>query len=184
MIPDLILRSGTPDDAAVLSLFATRTFRDAFESEVPPDAMARYLAESFAVERVRAELADHAAAFILATDQGNALLGYAKLYFGSPLPEVRGTNPVKLWRLYTEKERQNRGIGGWLLARAVTVAGERGGETLWLTVNKGNTGAVRFYERNGFVTTGYTTFDLGGELHHDFVMEKPIGGGRPRSSSL
>lgn len=168
------VRLATLTDAPVLSPFAARTFREAFGANAPPDAMESYLAQSFPEEVVRRELGDPAAVFLLAEMPDATIAGYLKLFFGDPLPGVRGTNPVKLWRLYTASEFQGRGVGTLLLTHGVGVTRERGGQTLWLTVNTGNTGAVRFYERHGFTQTGFTTFDLGGALQTDFLMEREI----------
>ena len=191
----IAIRFATPADAPVLSAFAARTFREAFAPMVAPDAMETYLAQSFPEASVRTELADPRSVFVIATTDAGEWAGYAKLFFGgdgcppvgcAPLcppdcppapPAVRqlpSSNRVKLWRLYTAREHQGRGVGAALLERAARVARDRGGATLWLTVNTGNTGAVRFYERHGFVRTGFTSFNLGGEVQHDFLMERSL----------
>ncbi|MBC7807489.1 MAG: GNAT family N-acetyltransferase [Akkermansiaceae bacterium] len=121
---------------------------------------------------------------MLAVDPGGVFGGYCNLHLGSrpvraPPPKSGGLPgrpgmPVKLWRLYTAREWQGRGVGALLLEHAATVARERGGSVFWLTVNTENTGAVRFYTRNGFVRTGFASFDLGGEIQRDFVMERVL----------
>lgn len=176
MVSDLTVRPATMADTTVLSLFATRTFREAFSHTVPPDAMAQYLHDSFHEAQVATELADPDTVFLLATDGSGNFAGYSKVYFGSTPPgSVTSEIPVKLWRLYTAREWQGQSVGALLLEHAVKIASERGGNSLWLTVNTNNTGALRFYERNGFVKVGFTEFNLGGELQRDFVMERRLG---------
>jgi ribosomal protein S18 acetylase RimI-like enzyme len=163
--------------------------------------MAKYLQDSFPEERVAAETVDPDTVFLIVTTDMGELAGYCKLYFRGSPPTSGGEDPtesspggrepspsapslgsvpypripVKLWRLYTAREWQSRGVGMLLLQHAVAIARKRGGTSLWLTVNKENTGAVRFYERNGFRQIGFTDFDLGGEVHRDFVMEMELG---------
>ena len=171
MASALNVRPATPADVRLLSEFAARTFREAFSHMVPPDAMAQYLDESFSEERVAAGIADPDTVFLVATDSSGAWAGYCKLHFGAgERPKI----PVKLWRLYTAREWQGLGVGAQLLEYAAMIARKRHGDSLWLTVNTGNTGAVRFYERNGFVRTGFTMFNLGGEIQRDFVMERRL----------
>jgi ribosomal protein S18 acetylase RimI-like enzyme len=168
-----LVRVAQPSDAPNLATLARRTFYEAFASTVAEDSMQKYLVSSFAPEQVASEIADPDTVFLLADSDG-VLLGYSKLHFGAPMPEVQGTSPVKLWRLYTLATNQSTGVGKALVTASVTHATTRGGKTLWLTVNNGNHRAIAFYERNGFVTTGETTFDLGGETHYDFLMEKAM----------
>ena len=193
MDPELTIRPATSRDTAALSAFAARTFREAFGHMVPPDAMAQYLHDSFAEARVAAEIADPDTVFLIITDGSGEFAGYGNLHFGStlPIPSPPGIQrvpggeapddrperpriPVKLWRLYTAREWQGRGVGVQLLEYAAMIARKRHGSLLWLTVNTGNTGAVRFYERNGFIHAGFTTFDLGGDIQNDFVMVRQL----------
>ncbi len=198
MDPELTIRPATSRDTAALSAFAARTFREAFEHMVPPAAMAHYLHDSFDEARVAAEIADPDTIFLVATDDSGAFAGYCKLHFGTSPPGTRRVPggevpddqperpriPVKLWRLYTAREWQGRGVGVQLLECAAMIGSKRHGELLWLTVNTGNTGAVRFYERNGFIHAGFTTFDLGGDIQRDFVMVRELPTVRDRHSSV
>lgn len=176
------VRVATDSDAPVLSQFAARVFREAFGAKVSPEAMDAYLADSFPEATVRRELSDPQTVFLFAETPDGTLTGYGKLFFGGVLPGVRGANPVKLWRLYTASEYQGQGVGATLLVHLVETARKRGAQTLWLTVNTGNAGAVRFYERHGFAPTGCTTFDLGGALQTDYLMERSLTPLPPLSS--
>lgn len=173
-VREIHIQRADEGDAPALSRLAVRTFYEAFGAVVPPDAMAAYLSAAFSEPQTRAELADPDTVFLLAADGNGMLLGYAKAYFGAVTVPVAGVAPVKLWRLYTVSEAQGRGVGAALLTQAVEVVRERGGATLYLTVNQGNTGAIRFYERHGFGTTGTTQFQIATETHHDFVMERAL----------
>jgi ribosomal protein S18 acetylase RimI-like enzyme len=166
----MTIRQAAPADAPLLSKLARRTFQDAFGHLIPVDAMQEYLGESFDLHRVALELEDPYSLFLL-TEEGSEAIGYAKLYWGSTDTPVAGTNPIKLWRLYSASEYIGKGVGAALMSECIGVARTRGYQTLWLTVNIGNTRAIAFYERFGFVITGKSGFLLGGIPQQDHVME-------------
>jgi len=61
-----------------------------------------------------------------------------------------------------------------LMGAAVEDARSMGGTRLLLGVNGGNEPALRFYARNGFVTVGTRTFQVGGQECSDLVLGKAI----------
>ena len=91
------IRTATPDDADQLATLATRTFRDTFAADNSAADMKAYVRDSFSLERVQAELADHANTFVLAFANGEEQpSGYAKLRTGTANPSVTGPDPVEL----------------------------------------------------------------------------------------
>ena len=44
----------------------------------------------------------------------------------------------------------------------------------WLGVWKQNTGAIRFYERHGYVIFGEHNFQLGDDIQQDYLMKLEI----------
>jgi len=167
------LRLATAEDAALLAELGHRTFLDAFRESVAREDMEMYLSEAFTESKMAEELSDPAALFILAF-LDEASVGYAKLHFGPAHASVTGEAPVKLWRMYSDARWYGRGIGGALMEEAVRLTGERGGRTLWLTVNIHNARAIAFYRKWGFEVVGTATFALGHALHTDHVMARPV----------
>jgi hypothetical protein len=100
------IRAALLADAEPLAALAERTFRDTFAGDNSTDDMNAYVRDSFALDRVRAELADDANTFLLAFIDGEAQpSGYAKLRNGSTDPSVKGPDPVELQRLLRRSER-------------------------------------------------------------------------------
>lgn len=60
---------------------------------------------------------------------------------------------VSMW---TSPEHRQTGVGRRLVEAVIDWARVRGARTMRLTVVSGNEGAIRFYERLGFVKTGRT----------------------------
>lgn len=168
------IRPATPDDTELMSELGRHTFLEAFRDTVSPNDMTAYLADAFSPSQVAADLADPSSLFLIAfVDHTPA--GYSRLYFGGDFPpSVTGPNPVKLWRLYADPTVYGRGIGAALMQESLHTARERGGETLWLTVNIHNARAIAFYAKFGFTIVGDALFRLGNDIHNDYVMARPL----------
>jgi ribosomal protein S18 acetylase RimI-like enzyme len=70
---------------------------------------------------------------------------------------------------------QRRGIGAALLREIEDWARARQVRRLWLQVNRGNTQAIRAYEKYGFRIVESRVFDIGGGfVMDDHVMEKRL----------
>jgi GNAT superfamily N-acetyltransferase len=167
--------AATVEDAPLLAELGARTFRDAFAADNSAEDMERYLAENFTVEKVRGELADPRAQFLIARDGDGAAVGYAKLLAGEAEPCVTSPAPVELVRLYAVKERHGRGVGAVLMGACLRTAAAMGGKTLWLGVWEHNHRARAFYERWGFRAVGSHVFVLGDDRQTDIIMERPAG---------
>ena len=186
------MRVATPDDADALAAFAARTFTATYArggsgavATSAPEDVAAYVSASFTPDRMHAELADPAlvtfiaAAVALPTDATppGAWAGYAQLRLSPPAgtpvpPPCAGPHPRELARLYVDHAWQGRGVADRLVDAVVARAqGEPGGaDPLWLAVYQANARAVAFYRRRNFVVAGTTTFTMGAERQHDWLM--------------
>ena len=75
-------------------------------------------------------------------------------------------------------DHQNQGLGEKLLAKVIDIARQRSFPFLWLGVWEKNQGAVRFYERHGFVHAAYHPFKLGDEDQTDWIMKLELASDR------
>lgn len=171
----LVTRPAGPADAELLADLALRTFNDAFAGHPlnRPEDMAAYTAEAFAPDRLRAELADTAAVYLLA-EVGGEPVGYAKLAFGPAEPGVTGERPAELCRLYAEQRHLGRGVGPALMAECLAEAAGRGCDVIWLGVWEHNPRAQNFYRKWGFVEVGSHVFQLGTDAQTDLLMQRPV----------
>ncbi len=79
---------------------------------------------------------------------------------------------VFLSKIYLRPEVQKKGIGQILLNRVIDFSKRNGGLAVYLTVNKDNTKAISFYERNGFVTVDAVVAEIGnGYVMDDYIMQ-------------
>ena len=82
---------------------------------------------------------------------------------------------MKLEKLYVLPEHHGAGIGRALIDHVVAQARSAGCTSVRLNVNRGNTTAVRAYERCGFSIRGRGDFPIGGGfVMEDFIMERDL----------
>ena len=170
---ELRLRRAGPGDAATLSSLCARTFTETFGHLYPPEDLAAYLAEAYAVER-QAQVLAHPdyAVWLLEDADGNALGHAAAGPCGLPHADVQhGDGELK--RLYVLASHQNGGWGGRLFDEAERWLLRDGPRTLWVGVWSENLGAQRFYARHGFAKVGTYEFPVGRVRDLEFILRRP-----------
>ncbi len=173
LTPNIIIRRGQDDDAALLAELGARTFSETFADENSPENMADYLAAAFNPEQQAAELADPHSSFHIAEANGVAV-GYAMLRSGNVAEQVTGDKPIELVRLYVSRESLGSGVGAALMQACIDDAREGGYDTIWLGVWEHNARAQTFYRKWNFVKVGTHVFQLGDDPQTDFLMQRSV----------
>jgi ribosomal protein S18 acetylase RimI-like enzyme len=179
--PSVHIRRAHATDAARLSEFAERIFRETFEAANSPEDMAAYLAEAFGVDRQRAEIAEPSAIVLLAEDIETSdavtplvLAAYSHLTPGEAPECVQGSAPVELKRFYVDRAWQGAGLAQMLMRATVDAALESGARTIWLGVWEHNPRAIAFYRKFSFVEVGAHDFMLGRDRQTDIIMARSL----------
>jgi ribosomal protein S18 acetylase RimI-like enzyme len=167
------VRRASVEDAKLLAELGARTFDETFAKDNSPEDMAAYLADSFSVGRLTAELNDPLSIFFIAEVDGSAA-GYAKIHSGEASGGVEGERPIELVRLYVSQEWLGRGVGQALMRRCLDEAREMGFQTIWLGVWERNSRAQAFYRKWDFREVGEHIFQLGSEPQRDIVMQRAV----------
>ena len=170
---EVTIRYATAADAALLAELGARTFYDTFAPDNTSENMNTYLSLAFGPDKQAAEIADPTSTFFLAEVNGVAV-GYARLQSSETPPEVTGSQPIELGRLYTAWEWIGHGIGATLMQTCLNEAQQRGYQTLWLGVWEHNHRARAFYSKWGFVEVGSHIFTLGDDPQTDLLMQRTI----------
>jgi ribosomal protein S18 acetylase RimI-like enzyme len=178
------VRRADAADAATLSEFAERIFRESFEANNDPADLAAYLAEAFGADRQREEIAEPGAMVLLAEDAGGSHLardssaapiaGYSHLTQGSTPESVAGPDPLELKRFYIDRTWQGTGLAHLLMHATIEAAMAAGARTLWLGVWEHNPRAIAFYRKFAFVEAGSHDFMLGRDRQTDLIMARPL----------
>jgi GNAT superfamily N-acetyltransferase len=108
-------------------------------------------------------------------------VAWVKVMVGGELAGLASFGPVddgaamKLHKLYLLESVRGRGTGSAAIAYVAAEARKAGFNRLVLAVNKKNTGAIRAYEKNGFVIEKAVVSEFGGGfVMDDFIMVKPL----------
>lgn len=116
----------------------------------------------YATEKIQKELEEGVYWEILYLE--NEAIGYL-------VCEVEEEN-IQLSKLYLKSKIRGRGLGKFLIDRAIEIAKENNKNSIRLNVNKNNTQSIAFYERVGFLKVEEGVFDIGnGYFMDDFIYE-------------
>jgi len=165
----ICVRPAGPDDNQKISTLGRRTFADSFGADNHPRDMENYLEQSFSPEIQAAELTEPSSCFLIA-ESGTLPVGYARLVESPPPPCLKAARPVKLQRLYADKQWIGCGVGAALVRACIAIARQRENDVIWLGVWEKNERALRFYRKWGFTQVGTQPFVLGSDRQTDLVL--------------
>jgi GNAT superfamily N-acetyltransferase len=179
---EAVIRRADVADAETLSGLSAATFSATFAHLYPPADLTAFLADSYALERSREQLADPRMATWLMEAQGerggerrSEAVGYAMAGpCALPHPEVT-PDCGELKRIYMLPAWQGGGRGSRLLATALAWLEARTSGALWIGVWSQNLGAQRLYERMGFAKVGEYQFRVGQTRDHEFILRRTAG---------
>lgn len=156
----------TAADIDAVSALARVVWQATYPALIPQAQIDAMLADRYAPARIREQLNDPRQAWWVAR-QAHTPVGFAHALLDE--------SGCKLDKLYVHPDHQRRGIGAALLQAVEAWSRMHVARRLWLQVNRGNTQAIRAYEKYGFRIIGSRVFELGGGfVMDDHVMEKPL----------
>jgi GNAT superfamily N-acetyltransferase len=168
-------------DADLLHDLAARTFALACPPGTLQADVDAFIALHLSRERFADYLADPARV-LLVVSHDEEPVGYSMLV-GGPIADpgvaalVDAGTSIELSKFYLTQERHGSGAAAALMAATLDEAARTGAKACWLGVNQRNERAGRFYARQGFEVVGEKRFQVGSELHHDFVRLRPLAQG-------
>jgi ribosomal protein S18 acetylase RimI-like enzyme len=175
LLKEISIRCAAAEDARLVASLATVTFYEAYFEQDDPHGMADYLAESFPVAKIAAELADPSCHFFIVYRRGRAV-GYAKMRDIEPHESVTSANPIELQRIYTVERVWGTDVGEALLRHCLEFARGLGKDAVWLGVWEENPRAMAFYEKHGFERVGTLEFPYGDTVGINAVMQIDLAG--------
>lgn len=81
---------------------------------------------------------------------------------------------VEIERIYVLKEFRGKNVGQLMYKKALQIAKVLKASCLWLGVWENNTGAIQFYQKNGFTEFDKHIFILGNDEQVDIMMKKDL----------
>lgn len=147
------------------------TFLETFGDRNSAENMVQYLEQGFAREKIIAELENKSSLFY-GVEKDKQLIAYLKLNLGPAQTELQDPVSLEIERIYVLQAFHGTGVGQLLYDKAIEVALEHKLDYIWLGVWEENKRAIRFYEKNGFVTFDQHIFRVGEEEQTDLMMKK------------
>jgi len=157
-------------DLAQLQKIGISTFTETFTEHNTKEDLEKYLKESFASEKLIAELENSDAAFYFA-EVDDTVIGYLKINFGDAQTEIKDNKAVEIERIYVLQAYHGKKIGQLLYNKAIEIAKEHKAKYVWLGVWEENHRALQFYKKNGFVPFDTHIFKLGNDEQTDIMMK-------------
>jgi len=157
-------------DLAQLQKIGISTFTETFTEHNTKEDLEKYLKESFASEKLIAELENSDAAFYFA-EVDDTVIGYLKINFGYAQTEIKDNKAVEIERIYVLQAYHGKKIGQLLYNKAIEIAKEHKAKYVWLGVWEENHRALQFYKKNGFVPFDTHIFKLGNDEQTDIMMK-------------
>jgi ribosomal protein S18 acetylase RimI-like enzyme len=167
---NISIRKLTPEDVDQLREISINTFYKAFAPANTQDNIQAYMQKAFTSESLLEELNNPSSLFYFALS-GDEAIGYLKLNSGAAQTDLRNETGLEIERIYVEEQYQGHNIGKKLLDLAIDIAKQKKSGFIWLGVWEKNTGAIRFYERNGFIKFSSHAFMLGTDRQTDIIMK-------------
>lgn len=168
--PELTIQLVNSEEVDLLVTLARNTYMAAFGQYNKVEDMNQYLDERMTVSHMTKELETEGSYFYFARWDGEPV-GYLKLNIGEAQNEPLGSNGLEIERIYVAATEQGKGIGQQLMDFTFLMAAKWQKSTVWLGVWDRNPGAIKFYQRNGFVQFGSHNFQLGNDLQTDLLMK-------------
>ena len=167
-----IRRAGI-EDSAILSKLACQTFYDTFTGTCTDEDMRSFLEQFFNKDALFRELQnENDLCFFV--EENNVPIGYIRFMEDySNFPYMNQWKSLELKRIYILKEHHGKGIAQKLMDFYLDHARNHNYKAVWLGVWEHNSRAQKFYEKYGFVNSGYThDFPIGNTPQTDIWMWK------------
>jgi len=150
----------SPDDIRTVEDLAGTIWNESYKGIISQDQIDYMLEEFQSYAAIKNSILTGHLYFIITLD------GKRMGYFGI-LPENR---KVFLSKIYVCSKYRRNGIATFAIRFIREMASEKGWKSIYLTVNRNNTGPIKFYEKIGFRITSDKITDIG----NDFIMDDHV----------
>ncbi|MBQ1347089.1 MAG: GNAT family N-acetyltransferase [Erysipelotrichaceae bacterium] len=147
---------------AQTAAFASDVFID-YYTPLIGEKQARYMADLFLSEKAIAKLIDEGAVFETVVREGE-IIGFCEY--------KKEGRRLFLSKLYVRKDHRHEGVGSFMWKKIRNYAESNNLDSIYLTVNKGNTPSYEIYKHLGFKVIDAVVNDIGqGYVMDDYIME-------------
>jgi diamine N-acetyltransferase len=168
------IRRADERDAPVVALLGRLTFRETFAAQFVQHEkeLCEYLDHTFSATKIKKSIGKLENRYWIASISGLPV-GYGKLKFPSKHEHLEARAPAQLQKIYVLTEFISRRVGSALMNEILVERVRVGSDAIWLNVLLSNERAIRFYERQRWISLGETTFNIGTQSFHFLTLHKP-----------
>lgn len=174
----LNFRRLTVDDALDLQWVSAVTFEDTFLLTATPRDNDDFVGDAFTLEAMKSELANEKMIhYGLVDEDSGEIAAFIKVNLmgaqtedGPEIPQ----NSLEIQRFYVMPRFKRRGLGSYLMRKALDIANEHECDWAWLGVWQYNFAAQQFYENWGFERFSQHVFAVGDDPQIDFLLKKKL----------
>ena len=161
------------EDVQALQEISIETFYDTFKDQNSPENMKAYLDQAFERNKLEVELSNRFSDFyFIFLDED--LAGYIKVNMNDAQSEEIGDSTFEIERIYIRKNFKRKGLGQYLMDKAIDLAVQNNKTKIWLGVWEKNENAIGFYKRLGFEQSGSHSFYMGDDEQTDLILTKTL----------
>lgn len=160
-------------DLQTLQEISIETFNKTFKDQNSPENMKAYLERAFNAKQLEKEMSDPSSEFFFIYSN-EELAGYLKVNINDAQSEKMGDESLEIERIYIRYKFQRKGLGKYLINKAMEIAKRQNKKFMWLGVWEKNDSATVFYKKIGFVQAGAHSFYMGDEEQTDLIMRKTL----------
>lgn len=169
----ITIRKMDPVDLNKLQEISIETFTDTFKAQNSSEHISDYIKKAYNTGQLSAELHNPLSEFYFICFDDEAA-GYLKLNIGAAQSEKMEDSTLEIERIYIRKKFQRKGLGKYLINKAMERADALNKNSLWLGVWEKNHNALSFYGKMGFIHNGSHSFYMGEDKQTDLIMQKTL----------
>ena len=155
-------------EAEIIAVLARRIWSEAYASMLSREQIDHMLFQRYERNRLIRTLEQSDCRYWLVRE-GERSVGYGSMELNV------SEGGMKIREIYLLESVRGSGLAQGLLETMIETARRHEARWVWLTVNRHNSRALRFYQRCGFETVRECVSDIGGGfVMDDYVMEKTI----------
>lgn len=165
MNADIIIRRATIEDSELIANIGRMAVELSHRDSCSVEDMNHFLDHHYNIEAIQEELETPSNIYHLIYCKG-LCAGFSKVIINMTHPNINGENITKLDRIYLREEYYDLKLGQQLLQFNIDFSKANQQSGMWLFTWVGNTRAVNFYTKAGFIIAGSHKFKVT-ETHYN-----------------
>jgi diamine N-acetyltransferase len=159
-------------DSLRISVLLKTVYIQTYATEGITFEFANFLTQRFSVEHIEATIIQNTSQLLIAYYNQNPI-AVAEIIYDKTCP-INNIVAPELSKLYVLERFYGKGVGHGLINKVESFVQNSGHKHLWLEVYSQNVRAIKFYEREGYISIGKVDFPMENNTYVNDVMIKDL----------